>query len=88
MNVVAATEVRPDKEPPVIFTLFAFWVDMVPRPVTSVLVILNRDLTCVVVRAIGVAALPVLFPIMELAARLAIFPRVTTPLAMVVDKLP
>ena len=44
--------------------------------------------TCPAVRAKGVAGEPVLFPMIELAARLAILARVTAPAAIVVPREP
>ena len=54
-----------------------------PFVVDEVLNKSNIAVACAVVRAIGAVALPVLFPIILLAARLAILPRVTAPLAIV-----
>ena len=90
VNVVAETDVNPVREPPVIDTLLAFWVAIVPSPETSEELMPNIVLTCDPVKAIGVAALPVLFPIIELAARLAILPKVTAPLpiAVVIEVAP
>ena len=54
-------------------------------PETSVEAIARSALTWVVVSAKGTAGLPVLFPMMEFAARLACMAKVTTPAAMVVE---
>ena len=74
----------PERFPPVIKTLLALWVAIVPRFEISLVEIANRVLTSLADNAIGVAGEPVLLPIMELAARLAIFARVTFPEPMAV----
>ena len=79
---------KPLSCPPVINTLLADWVAIVPNPETSEVEIPNKVLTWDPVNAIGVAAEPVLFPIMELAAKFAILPKVTAPEAIAVAKLP
>ena len=71
--------------PPVICTLLADWVAIVPSPDISPVAIASKVLTWEAVRAIGVADPAVLFPIIELAAKFAIFDKLTFPDPMVVD---
>ena len=86
VNVVAATDVRPDMDPPVIFTLLAFWVDMVPKPDTSVFAMERSVLTSLAERISG-APLPAVFlPIIDAVAISAILPSVTV-LSAIVFKL-
>ena len=54
-----------------------------PNPATSAAAIASMVLTCAVVSATGTAAAPVLLPMTEAAARLAILGNVTAPAAMV-----
>lgn len=81
--VAPLIDTKPLSCPPVINTLLADWVAIVPRPETSEVEIPNKVLTWDPVNATGAAEDPVLFPIIELAARLAILPKVTAPLAIV-----
>jgi len=70
--------------PPVTYILLALWVAIVPNPEISDVEMPSKVFTCVAVKATGVAALPVLFPIIELAAKFAILERDTAPLPIVV----
>lgn len=85
---VVAPTVVPLIEPPVIAIALEFCVEIVPRPETSVFAIASRALTCDAVKAMGVAEIPVLLPIMEFAAKFAILAKVTAPELMVVANEP
>ena len=57
---------------------------MVPKPETSEVAMANNVLTWEAVKARGVAGLPVLFPIIELADKFAILVKDTAPLPIAV----